>query len=110
MMKWLKPFAYCSAGLMLLWGTAQADGHGGQSIDIFSKITGATCFACHGPDGKGVPGGSIPPIAGKDANYLAQAMKDFKTGKRPSTIMMRHAKGYTDEEIEAIARYLSQIK
>jgi len=41
---------------------------------------------------------------------LAQAMKDFKRGKRSSTIMGRHAKGYTDAEIEAIAQYLSQIK
>ena len=80
------------------------------SVDSFAKITGGTCFSCHGPNGKGVSGGSIPPIAGKDAGYLAQAMKDFRSGKRPSTIMQRHAKGYTNAEIEAIAKYLSQIK
>lgn len=81
-----------------------------SNVDGFAKITGDTCFACHGPSGKGVPGGSIPPIAGKDAGYLTKVLKDFKSGKRASTIMQRHAKGYTDAEIEAIAKYLSQIK
>ena len=95
----------CATGLFIL---ANLPAH--AQLDKFAKTTGATCFACHGPDGKGVPEGSIPPIAGKDAHYLAQAMKDFKSGKRPSTIMGRHAKGYTDAEIEAIAQYLSQIK
>lgn len=97
--------ALCAAGLL---GLASLPAY--AQLDTFAQITGDTCFACHGPDGKGVPGGMIPPIAGKDAGYLAQIMKDFKTGKRPSTIMMRHAKGYTDAEIDAIAKYLSQIK
>ena len=79
-------------------------------LSQFARITGDTCFSCHGPEGKGVQGGTIPPIAGKDAGYLAQALKDFKSGKRPSTIMQRHAKGYTDAEIDALAQYLSQIK
>ncbi|SIN73918.1 Cytochrome c553 [Sulfurivirga caldicuralii] len=93
-----------SAFALLLPASAMAD------INMFARTTGDTCFACHGPNGKGVPGGSIPPIAGKDAGYLAQTMKDFRSGKRPSTIMQRHAKGYTDAEIETIAQYLSQIK
>jgi sulfide dehydrogenase cytochrome subunit len=34
-------------------------------------------------------------------------MKEFRDDSRPSTIMGRIAKGYTDEEIAAVARYLS---
>jgi len=34
---------------------------------------------------------------------------DFKSGKRYSTVMMRHAKGYTDEEIRLIAQYYGTV-
>ena len=34
-------------------------------------------------------------------------MKAFRDGSRPSTIMGRIAKGYTDAEITAMANYIS---
>jgi len=37
-------------------------------------------------------------------------MKDFRDGKRRSTIMQQLARGYTDAEIEAVAAYLSAQK
>jgi sulfide dehydrogenase cytochrome subunit len=37
-------------------------------------------------------------------------MKAFKSGERPATLMDRIAKGYTDEEIEAMAKYFAEIK
>jgi cytochrome c553 len=35
-------------------------------------------------------------------------MQDFKAGKRPATIMHQIAKGYSDEQIGALAAYLSE--
>lgn len=32
-------------------------------------------------------------------------MKDYKSGKRPSTVMSRIAKGYSDDDITAMAKY-----
>src|SRR5687767_14348045 len=69
----------------------------------------ATCFTCHGTDGRSV-GGVPPSLAGQDRNYLLQQMRDFKTGKRPATIMHQHAKGYTDQQLELIAGYFAAIK
>jgi sulfide dehydrogenase cytochrome subunit len=37
-------------------------------------------------------------------------MRDFRDGKRPSTIMQQLAKGYTDAEIDAAAAYLAAQK
>ena len=68
----------------------------------------AACFTCHGTDGRSV-GGVPPSIAGLDRNYLLQTLKDFKTGKRPATIMHQQAKGYTDEELQIIARYFAAV-
>jgi len=47
----------------------------------------------------------MPNLAGQQRAYLAQQMQDFKTGKRPATIMHQLAKGYTDEQIDALAAY-----
>ena len=67
-----------------------------------------TCAGCHGTDGRS--NGAIPSIAGKSADYISQAMMDFRDDKRPSTVMMRHAKGYNDEEIKLIADYFASKK
>ncbi|MBI3570521.1 MAG: c-type cytochrome [Gammaproteobacteria bacterium] len=69
---------------------------------------GNNCFSCHGPEGKSP--GSIPSLNGKGADAIVKTMNDFKSGTRPSTVMGRHAKGYTDAEIAAIASYISSFK
>ena len=68
----------------------------------------AACANCHGTNGASQPG--MPSLAGRERSYLAQQMQDFKTGKRPATVMHQIAKGYTDEQVEAIAAYLSAQK
>src|SRR5688572_19014973 len=69
----------------------------------------ATCFTCHGNEGRSV-GGIPPSLAGQDRNHLLQALTDFKEGKRSATIMHQHAKGYTDQQLEAIATYFANVK
>jgi len=66
-----------------------------------------SCSACHGTDGKSP--GAIPGIYGKSADFISQALTDFRNGSRKSTVMGRHAKGYTDEEIKLIADYFSSL-
>jgi cytochrome c553 len=79
-----------------------------QSSDAGRSLA-ATCFTCHGNEGRSV-GGVPPSLAGQDRNHLLQAMKDFKAEKRPATIMHQHAKGYTDEQLELIATYFAGVK
>ena len=69
---------------------------------------GNNCLTCHGPDGRSP--GSIPSIHGTSAEAIVKSMQDFKSGARPSTVMGRQAKGYSDAEIAAIAKYLSSFK
>jgi len=65
----------------------------------------ANCANCHGTDGRSR--GVVPSLAGQDKAYIVQQMKDFRDGKRPSTIMQQLAKGYTDPQIEAAAAYFA---
>lgn len=68
-------------------------------------VLSGTCFGCHGPDGNSA--GAIPTIAGKDAKFIEDQLKAFASGVRPATVMGRHAKGYTDEEIKLIAKFFA---
>lgn len=65
------------------------------------------CFTCHGPNG--VSPGSIPSLHSLTANNIAEMLKAFKSGQRPSTVMGRHAKGYTNTEIEAISSHIASL-
>ena len=101
-------------GTIYTWGAAIALAAGvavpAQAQDPnAARNLAATCTACHGTEGRSV-GGVPPSLAGQDRNYLLQTMKDFKAGKRPATIMHQHAKGYTDEQLELIATYFSNVK
>ena len=66
------------------------------------------CFACHSGSGQGP--GAIPTLRGLDADVIADALKKFRAGERASTMMGRHAKAYSDAQIEAVAAYISKMK
>ncbi len=80
-----------------------------QGVDPnLGRNLAAACANCHGTNGVSLQG--MPNLAGQQRAYLVQQMQDFKTGKRPATIMHQLAKGYTDEQIEALAAYFSAQK
>ncbi len=64
-----------------------------------------TCFSCHGPDGRSA--GDMPTIAGKSENFIIEKLKAFKSDSLDATIMNRIAKGFSDEEIAALAKFFS---
>nr|CRH06976.1 Cytochrome subunit of sulfide dehydrogenase FccA [Candidatus Magnetococcus massalia] len=93
------------AGSMIMGAQAQAGSHGGGMAS--AKALSDTCAGCHGTDGVAV-GPAMPTIAGQPAAHIAEVMKEYKAGERPSTIMGRISKGYSDAEIDAIAKYLAK--
>jgi sulfide dehydrogenase cytochrome subunit len=93
-----------TAGLLAVQVDACADGVALTRGAMLSN----SCAGCHGTDGASP--GAIPNIAGKSAEFIKGALLDFRAGKRPGTVMNRHATGYTDEEIELIAVFFSGTK
>jgi cytochrome c553 len=63
----------------------------------------ASCAICHGTGG--INAGGMPNVAGQTKQVLVGALRDFRDGKRPATIMHQVAKGLTDEQIDAVAGY-----
>ncbi|MDS1141267.1 hypothetical protein RE432_12570 [Pusillimonas sp. SM2304] len=78
-----------------------------STFDI--TVQAGACANCHGTDGRS-PGG-IPSIAGRPESILAAQLMAFKSDAPPpnTTIMNRLIKGFSDEEIAALARHFSQI-
>ena len=67
---------------------------------------GATsCSGCHPPTAS--TEAKVPPLRGQDAAAIVAAMEAFRSGERPSTVMGRIAKGFSDDEIRAIAAWLA---
>ncbi len=63
----------------------------------------AACSGCH-PTSSRVTS-PVPRLIGLDRAAIARAMQDFRSGQRAGTIMDRIAKGFTDDEIQAIAAW-----
>jgi cytochrome c553 len=67
---------------------------------------GATsCSGCHPPNASVET--KVPPLRGHDPAAIVAAMQAFRSGERPSTVMGRMAKGFSDDETRAIAAWLS---
>ncbi len=90
------------AGSMLVSSTAFA------AMDRGTMLAN-TCAGCHGPNGVS-SGPATPTIAGMSKDYFIEAMDAYASGDRPSTIMMRIAKGYSAEDIALMADYFSKQK
>jgi cytochrome c553 len=67
----------------------------------------SVCQACHGSDGVGVQG-DYPTLSGQYADYLVQALKAYRDGKRQNPIMQGMAANLKDADIAALAAYFSR--
>jgi cytochrome c553 len=68
----------------------------------------ASCSNCHGTNGRAESGSES--LAGANKDDMIKKMLDFKAGRKPATIMHQLAKGYSDDQIKAIAGYFAAQK
>ena len=68
----------------------------------------ASCSGCH-PSSARVSS-PVPRLAGLDRAAIIRAMQEFRSGQRVATVMDRIAKGFTDDEIAAIAAWFATQK
>lgn len=69
-------------------------------------MLGAACDGCHGVRGTG-RGPTIPAIAGQSEAYLAEQLRLFRAGARPSSVMGPIVRGYRDPELKAVAGHFA---
>jgi cytochrome c553 len=66
----------------------------------------ATCVACHGPAGQSIAN-IYPNLAGQYQDYLAQAIRAYKSGKRNNVQMGPLVQTLTEADIDSIAAFYS---
>lgn len=65
----------------------------------------ASCTGCHPSHGRDGSGMGVLTGLGREA--MLAALLDFKSGRRPATVMQQLGRGYDDEQLQAISAYFS---
>lgn len=88
------------------WTPSQASD--GVSLEKRAKAIAQSCAACHGTDGRFHS--EIPSLAGKPEPVLSALLIAYRNDSIPhATVMPRIAKGYTEEELRAVAAHFANI-
>ncbi|WNH51737.1 c-type cytochrome [Stenotrophomonas oahuensis] len=71
-----------------------------------------TCQGCHGITGykNAYPSYRVPKIGGQSAQYLTQALTEYRQGKRRHPTMQAQSMSFSEQEIADLAVYLSTAK
>jgi cytochrome subunit of sulfide dehydrogenase len=96
--------ATVAISLLILSGWAHAQAPSAAQVRSWA----AACANCHGTNGQAQPG--MESLAGVNKDDIVKKMLDFKAGRKPATIMHQLAKGYSDDQIQAIAAYFAAQK
>ncbi|WIM06824.1 MAG: cytochrome c [Candidatus Nitricoxidivorans perseverans] len=101
----MKPMFVLAAAAVAFSGSALADG-----AKLYAE---KTCVACHGKSANKPLMPNYPKLAGQNAAYAEQQMKDIKSGARNNgnTAAMKGVMHLvSDAEIKELANYLSKLK
>lgn len=79
---------------------------GAKAADLAAGKAKATevCQACHGIDGNS-PTADFPKIGGQYPDYLAKALRDYKSGLRKNPIMAGLAQSLSAQDIDNLTAY-----
>lgn len=94
----------CSAGLLSTFAASAQDKDAGP---LRMRALAATCAQCHGTDGRAVEGEALVRLAGMPQDYLLSQLMAFRSGERKATVMHQITKGYSPEQLAALAKYFA---
>jgi cytochrome c553 len=88
---------------------ALAAGHvAAADIEAGKKKAQEVCAACHNMNGISTIA-DYPKLAGQYPDYLAKALRDYKSGVRKNPIMAGMAAGLTQKDIDDVSAYFSSL-
>jgi cytochrome c553 len=77
-------------------------------IELGKKKAQEVCAACHNMDGiSTVP--DYPKLAGQYPDYLAKALRDYKSGARKNAVMAGMSAGLSAADIANLAEYYASL-
>lgn len=83
----------------------------GQNLDLGKSIYQKRCLQCHGDEGQGNNEAFFPSLKGQHHAYLLRQLKWIRDGYRKNTneMMVVEVKALSDDELDAVADYLSRL-
>ena len=88
--------------------TISTSAFAGGDIEAGKKKSLA-CQACHGADGNAGTDAQYPRLAGQYHDYLEQALREYKNGKRKNVIMGGFAKPLSEDDILDVSAYFASL-
>lgn len=89
-------------GLCLVAGAVAS---GGPAMAQGAPSGAVSCSGCHAPVGSSGP---VASLAGRPADEIVTALLQYRSGERTATVMDRIAKGFSNDEIRAIADWFAE--
>lgn len=94
---------WVSAVLFSMWIPVNALG---DESGTHIRTLASSCITCHGDNLN--HHSVIPGLAGLDQAYFIKKMNEYRTSDKKHEVMVQHAKGLTETEIEQLATYFAQ--
>ena len=94
----------CGLGV---WSLAEAQPSGDAKA---GAIKANTCMGCHGIAGlfNVYPSYRVPKLGGQNADYIMEALRQYRAGQRAHGTMHAQASSLSDQDIADIAAFLSR--
>jgi len=93
-----------AAGLAVAAACFFSSAYGASAASNEPPPGAAACSGCHGTSAKVET--PVPRLVGRNPADIVAAMQAYRSGARATTVMDRIAKGFTEDEIRAIADWL----
>jgi cytochrome c553 len=74
------------------------------------KAKFAVCAGCHGPTGAGNEALKYPKLSGRDAAFVAEQLRAFKSGTRDNATMKAMTAGLSETDMDNLAAYVATLK
>lgn len=99
------PIPFWTASTLVLGVSAGAV----RAADLaYGEYLAQECITCHRRHVD--KGAAIPVIAGRSAQYLTNALREYRTGRRVNPVMQNVARSLDPRQIEALAAYFESLE
>ncbi|MGR8948356.1 MAG: c-type cytochrome [Gammaproteobacteria bacterium] len=97
----------CVGGLLVAPVSFAENAEDGEEMSFTFEEKLQSCAACHGENGDKPLAPEYPILAGQHPDYIAQALRQYKSGRRTNPIMMQQVEllELTDADMVRLGQY-----
>ena len=95
------------ASTMFMSSSYSNDSASGESEIVLTKAQEKGCVGCHGIDGNLSITPDTPMLGGQAADYIAEALRQYRSGGRNHPIMSAMAAALSESDITELSKYFA---